>query len=249
MFRFRLSLVLVPILALPAAGRGAADNGSATAAPPAPAPAVSATYPLSAFSAIGSSFAQGNHLPELGWNEAQISAFIEGIRAAFRGKPYPFDDPAKEASAAMGRRVQELQSREREAEFAQPGRLRAYMKDMRKRLNLEEADDGLCFGIQTGGKGNRPGPDDTVVLSCLAVAADGVTKLPQLSTERARMKVKDLLPGIAEGVEMMTNTSQALLIVPPALSFGSGEWPEGVDRGTPIIFQVTLHEVVTAGAK
>jgi hypothetical protein len=54
---------------------------------------------------MGSSFALGNHLPKLGWNEAQISAFVEGIRNAFSGKPYVFDDAAKRVSAEMGSRV------------------------------------------------------------------------------------------------------------------------------------------------
>jgi len=246
-------------IALSFAARAASAAGQAPGDAPAQAPAPAAThpappaasgqaYPLSAFSAIGSSFAEGNRLPELGWSEAQVSAFIDGIRAAFNGRPFPFDDAAKQVSAEMGRRVQEIVSRERQEAFAQPGELARYMKDVSKRLGLEQTDSGLCYAIQSAGKGNRPGPGDTVVMSCNALAADGATKLPQLSTERVRIKVADLLPGIAEGIQLMANTGQALFVVPPALSFGQGEWPQGVDRGAPIIFQVTLHEVVGAGA-
>jgi FKBP-type peptidyl-prolyl cis-trans isomerase len=243
-------VVLAPALFGEAPGQAPDGGTEATRAAPAAAPAKpNAAYPLSAFAAIGSSFAQGNRLTELGWNDAQISAFIDGIRAAFQGKAYPFDDTAKQASEEMGRRIQQIEARERQQAFAEAPQLKQYMRDISKRLNLEETESGLCYAIQVPGKGNRPGPGDTVIVSCVAVAADGSTKLPQLSTERARIKVSDMLPGLAEGVQLMANTGQAVLVLPPALSFGQGEWPEGVGRGSPIIFQVTLHEVVSPARK
>jgi FKBP-type peptidyl-prolyl cis-trans isomerase len=51
-----------------------------------------------------------------------------------------------------------------------------------------------------------------------------------------------------EGLQMMSVESQARFILPPALSFGTHEWPEGVDQGTPLLFFVTLHEVSGAEA-
>ena len=32
--------------------------------------------------------------------------------------------------------------------------------------------------------------------------------------------------------------------LPPALSFGSGPWPDGVPAGAPTVFFLELHEVV-----
>ena len=62
------------------------------------------TYPLSAFAAIGSSFAQSSHLPELGWDEAEIRAFLDGVSAALHGKGYAFDDTAQ----GLKRRAEEI---------------------------------------------------------------------------------------------------------------------------------------------
>jgi FKBP-type peptidyl-prolyl cis-trans isomerase len=82
------------------------------------------------------------------------------------------------------------------------------------------------------------------------VAFDGSTKLPQLSSEHIRSKVDQMFPGLREGLQMMTVGSHAVLVLPPALSFGHGEWPQGVSPGSPLIFQVTLLDVVPApGAK
>ena len=246
---FRAVLALSFATMMAAAPEQSPKTAAAPGAPEVTAPTAASAkpaYPLSAFAAIGSSFAQTNHLPELGWDDEQISAFVAGIRAAMGGKAYAFDDAAKQVSAEMGRRIQQIEVRERQQAFAQPAQLKQYMKEITKRLGLEQTDSGLCYAIQSPGKGNRPGPDDTVLMTCNAVASDGSTKLPQLSTQRVRVKVSDLLPGIAEGVQLMTNTSQAILVVPPSLSFGKGDWPEGVGRGSPIIFQVTLHEVAAA---
>jgi FKBP-type peptidyl-prolyl cis-trans isomerase len=77
------------------------------------------------------------------------------------------------------------------------------------------------------------------------MAADGTTKLPQLSFARAQLKMTDLLPGFMEGLQMMTVDSTAIFVLPPSLSFGEGEWPAGVERGAPLIFQVTLHEIIS----
>jgi FKBP-type peptidyl-prolyl cis-trans isomerase len=222
----------------------------APAQPPATAPAI----PLTAFAALGSEFAQSNHLVELGWDDAQISAFVDGIRAAFQGKGYPFDEAAQRAAAEMARRMQEVIAREQQQQqqgstaYAQPGRLEQYMKEMRKRLGLQQADSGLAYRVEVGRGGPRPRPGDTVVFTCVATAADGTTKLPQLTAERVRIKMSELMPGFGEVLQMMTVDSTAVFVLPPALSFGQGRWPEGVERGTPLVFTVVLHEVISPDA-
>jgi FKBP-type peptidyl-prolyl cis-trans isomerase len=238
-----LTLVLV-------AGSAAAQQSGAITAPAplaeAPQPA-GLDVPLTAYSAVGSDMALANHLDQMGWSEAQVSAFILGIRAAMRGNPFPVEDAAKRVTESITQRGAEIESREREQAFAKPGRLKLYLKDICKRLNLEQSDSGLCYRIQAGAMGARAGPDDTVVVSCAAFASDGATPLPQLTNPNARVKVSDMLPGFVEGIQMMTAGGQAIFVLPPALSFGAGKWPPGVDHGTPILFRIGLTEVISGG--
>jgi len=216
-------------------------------------PSAPSTLPLPAFAAIGSSFAEASQLAELGWTEAQMAAFIDGVNAALHGKAYAMDDTARAVSAEMARRLQQIEERRKQqtaAQFAQPDGLAKYLKVMRKRYQMEVTDSGLVYSIQPGAAGVRPRPGDTVVISIVATAADGTTKLPQLSRDHLRVKLdnQNLLPGFLEGLQMMTLESHAKFILPPALSFGDGEWPPGVDKGTPLLFVVTLHEVISAEA-
>lgn len=210
-----------------------------------PGPAATPAYPLTAFTAIGSSFAQHTHLGDLGWSEEQFAAFLDGVRATYRGKPQPLDDLARQLSAEMARRVQEMEMGKSPAPPTQPAGLEQFMKDIRKRYSLQQTDSGLCFSFKVSGSGVRPTQQDTVVVSVTCIAANGTTKLPQLGVERARVKMSTLLPGLLEGIQMMTLDSKAVFLLPPALSFGDGEWPQGVERGMPLIFLVELHEVVS----
>ena len=221
-------------VALPPQPAGAPDGKSAP---------LTDAITLPALSAIGSSVAVSNHLDQLGWSEAQIDAFVEGIRAALHGRPYPYDAAAQDASNAIGRQVEEVEARDQSQVFSRPGALEKYLKEICKQMGLQQSDSGLCYGIKYGVKGIRPGPDDTVVVSCSATAADGKTQLPQLSNPNARGKVSTMLPGFVEGLQMMTVGSEAIFILPPALSFGEGAWPPGVQRGSPLIFRIGLKEV------
>lgn len=220
---------------------------AAESAPPVPAlPAV----PLEAYAAVGSNFAQNTRIADLGWNDAQFEAFVEGLRATFKGKPLPLDAPARLLHEGIGQRLQALAAQEARAEqerLTAPDGLEQFMKEMTKRFKLQRSDSGLAFGLITpSGGSSRPGPDDTVVVTYDAVAADARTDLPQLSVKNRRVKVADLIPGLAEGVQMMTAQGSALFIVPPDLSYGDGEWPAGVVRGSPLFFTVVVNEIIVA---
>ena len=228
-------------LALALAGALRADQEpTADATAPEPAPA----FPAAAFSALGSSFAQSNHLPELNWSDEQVAAFLEGMKAAFAGRPFPFDDGARNLSYEMGRRVRQIEAQARARNFSVPGNVEKYLESTGRRLKLDVSDSGLWFSIRTVGKGDRPGPQDTIVVSCTALAADLRTGLPDLSAAHYKVRVAELLPGLREGVQMMAVGSDGTFLLAPKLSFGDGPWPSGVEKGAPILFQVKLEDVV-----
>jgi FKBP-type peptidyl-prolyl cis-trans isomerase len=227
----RLLLILLSVAPL--------VRGADAAVPP------TAGYSIDTYASLGSSFAQNARLAELGWTERQFDAFIDGLRATFRGRPYAFSPDAQRLQADVGERVQQLMAHDMRTYFADPARLDAYMKQRAKELHLQLSDSGLAFGLMSRNGNSRPGPDETVVVTYQAVAADGQTELPGLSADHRRVRVDALLPGLAEGVQMMAAGGSAIFIVPPALSYGDGPWPAGVERGTPLIFTVVLHEIVS----
>lgn len=218
----------------------------ALGADPAPAPAPA---PLAAYAAVGASLVQDNRLAQLGWTEAQIEAFLSGVRAGFRGDGTAVDPAAQGLLNDIGRRMQELEEADQRRKFgseafAQPGYLAAYLKQMRKQFTMDATDSGLCYAIKAAGYGARPGPDDTIIISYKVGKADARTELPPLTVDKLKIKVADLLPGLAEAFQMMTVDSIAMLVLPPDLSYGAGKWPPGTDPGTPLIYTVKLHSIV-----
>jgi len=249
--------MLAPALAAagaqPAQNIGGGDPAVAAVEPSSSLPAAPAqAFPLSAYSAFGWSLAQSGHFAQLGWSAAQSDAFIDGIRAAFQGKGYPMDAASQQLAAEMARRIGEIAGRERQPAAWTPnqkGQLEKYFKDMQKHLSLQVSGSGLWYNVQPGQNGVRPRPGDTIVLTCHATAADGTTPLPRLSCERLSVKMEGMMPGLMEGLQMMTIGSQAVFVLPPPLSFGEAAWPEGVERGAPLVYWITLHDVTAARAR
>jgi FKBP-type peptidyl-prolyl cis-trans isomerase len=221
---------------------------------PGPTPPSSGPRPsfsIAQCSAVGSFLAESGHLPELEWNDGQIGAFLDGMRAALQGRPLPLDEKARQLRFDIGRQIADQEAFRKLEAPASPneaGRLDWYMKKVRIHLGLQLSASGLAYRIERGRGGVRPRTGDTVVLTCNAVAANGTTRLPQLSGERFRVKMGQLLPGLKEGLQMMTPDGSAIFVLPPSLSFGQNPWPDGVERGAPIIFTVILHDVIDAEA-
>ncbi len=207
-------------------------------------------YPLTAYSAFGSSVGMGGHFGEIGWTQDQFDAFAEGMRSAFKGKPYDVEDSARQLAADMSKRISALESAGQPAQAPfDPAKLVPFMKEAIKRYHLQQSDSGLGYNITPGRNGIRPRLGDTVVISCSAVAADGTTKLPQFTSDRIRSKLDQMFPGFREGLQMMTEGGHAILVLPPALTYGRGQWPDGVQPDSPIVFEVTLIDVISAPAK
>lgn len=209
-------------------------------------------FPAAAYAEVGSSLAVSSGITRLGWTEAQFDAFVAGMRAAVRGQPVPLTAQGQALHEAIGRRLQELAGGAPPVPAAPSGRftdaaaVEKYMQEMVAAMKMQRLDSGLAYLLISSGVGSRPAPEDTVELSYAATAPDARTEYPALSAQHRRVKVADLPPGLAEGVQLLVPGGQGMFILPPDLSFGAGEWPAGVERGSPIIFTVSLHAIVTA---
>lgn len=214
---------------------------SASDLPANPAP----DFALNTYAALGSALARNSRLGELGWSESEISAFLDGVRAAMHGHAYPYNQNTEELSEHLHHQIHQLDERQEREQLATPSGLAEFIKDVRKKARLRETDSGLCYRFMSNGTGVRPRPTDTVVVSYRCMLADNMTELPHLTADHLHAKVADLLPGLSEGLQMMTVGSRVIFLLPPTLSYGTGEWPDGVNRGMPLAFVVELHEVVS----
>lgn len=110
--------------------------------------------------------------------------------------------------------------------------LEQFLRNVRENAAMVQTKSGLLIHIMAPGAGARARPQDAVVVTLSAKGPQG-SDLPQFKLRSARMKVADLMPGLAEGVQMTALGGRALLMLPPSLSFGSGQWPNGIARAHP----------------
>lgn len=220
-----------------------ADAVSASALPtPTPAPKEAPLpFALTAYASLGSYLSQNNRIASLHWNEDQFNAFMRGIRADYEGHGYVFDDETKKLRDDISTKVQA----QMDAKKTNP--VDDYFKMLREREGVQKTASGLHYRITDKGFGKTPGPDSTILVSYTARLPTG-EHIESLSRPRVKTAVHDLLPGLAEGVQLISARGKALVYVPPALSFGNGPWPKDVPKGAPIVFFVELHEILPSGS-
>ncbi len=213
---------------------------SRSSAPPpaeaAPAGKAAPSPELAPYVGLGSYMAENNRIADLGWTEAQFAAFMDGFRASYEGRGLPLDDNAKRLRDEISRRVQSMLAVE------QPDPMEEYFRTLREKEGVLRTASGLHYRITETGTGPVPGPEDRVAISFAGRLPDG-RALPPLTRARTRMVVRDLLPGLAEGVQLLRVGGKALVYVPPALAFTEQDWPPQLPKHTPLVFFLELHEI------
>jgi FKBP-type peptidyl-prolyl cis-trans isomerase len=224
------ALVLVVLLAAPASADESAPSDLAT------------------FEKMGIALAQQMGIRELGMTEEQFAAFTAGFRAAYTGNHPPADESTRQLIADMQRRRN--LGVVRQPNPAGPmslhdHQLERFFANAREKFQLNRSPSGLLYRVQRGA-GPRPRPDDRVVITIEARSPENVAPLPRLSGRSVRTRVSALLPGLVEGVQAMALGATGLFVLPPYLSFGVGEWPEGVEPGSPLLYYVHLEDIEPA---
>jgi len=204
-----------------------------------PATPTSWSRELQPYAALGSFMAENNRIPDLKWTPAQFGAFQEGFRSSFEGRGVPLDEPAVRLRDEINQRVQAMTEAER------PDPAKDYFRFLREKEGVKELPSGLHYRITEEGGGNLPKADDTVVISYAAGLPEGKS-LPALSRTRAKVAVRDLLPGLSEGVRLLKVGGKGLIYVPAALSFKPADWPAQLPPGTPLVFFVEMHDIIPA---
>lgn len=203
---------------------------------PPPSTNVPRSRELTPYAALGSFMAESNRISELGWSETQFSAFLDGFRASYEGRGLPLDDAAKRLRDDISRRVQGMLQAER------PNPVEDYFSSLREKEGVVRTASGLHYRITEEGSGPTAKATDSVVLS-FAARTPGGESLPQVSHSRVRMKVKDLLPGLAEGIQLLRVGGKALLYIPPELAFRDADRPAQLPAGAPLLLFVELHDI------
>lgn len=105
-------------------------------------------------------------------------------------------------------------------------------------------DSGLQYKILRKGSGKTPGPTSKVRVNYEGRLLDGTVFDQSPAGEPVQFGVADVVPGFAEGLQLMKSGGKAIFRIPSSLAYGSKGVPQvGIGPDTDIEFEVELLSV------
>jgi FKBP-type peptidyl-prolyl cis-trans isomerase FkpA len=122
---------------------------------------------------------------------------------------------------------------------------RAFLEENGRREGVSTTGTGLQYEvISTGPGGERPGPADTVRVNYEGSLLDGTVFDSSYDWgEPAEFPLQGVIPGMAEGIQLMTVGSACRLYIPSGLAYGD-EGGGVIPPGSLLIFDVELLEIL-----
>jgi FKBP-type peptidyl-prolyl cis-trans isomerase len=166
--------------------------------------------------------------------------FGEGLRAVMEGEAMKISlDEAMDLIQAAFFAVQQTKM----AEDLEKGR--DFLKDNAAREGVQVSESGLQYLVIEEGDGERPGETDVVRVHYEGTLIDGtVFDSSRSRGVPAEIPLDAVIPGWAEGLQLMHTGGRSTLYVPSEL--GYGEWGAGeiVPPNSVLIFDVELLDIV-----
>lgn len=109
----------------------------------------------------------------------------------------------------------------------------------------KKTDSGLAYQIVKEGEGENPGPNDVVEIHYKASLPDGkVFMNTKDSGQPSRYPLDKIIPGWAQGVQLIKPGGQVKLVIPPELAYGDNGAPPNVPGGSAVVMEVELLSVI-----
>lgn len=181
---------------------------------------------------IGGSMAESelkSFLPVLSYE-----LFNEGLRSAGRGETglIPTDE-------AYGM-VEQLIERSRE-ELYKGNRLagKKFLAENARKQGIITTPSGLQYRILQDAEGPKPDEDSQVEIYSKGTLING-TVFESAEVETAQINLQDDIPGLREGIQLMSPGARYIFYVPRDLAYGNEEGPGGIEPYSVLIYEVEL---------
>ena len=119
-----------------------------------------------------------------------------------------------------------------------------FLADNAKKAGVETTGSGLQYKILEAGAGNKPGPQDTVLVRYKGTLIDG-SVFDQVwgdDSEPIRLTLDRVIPGWTEGLQLLGKGGKAQLYIPAALGYGENG-TGGIEPNSTLIFDVELVDI------
>ena len=120
----------------------------------------------------------------------------------------------------------------------------AFLSAYREVDGVIALNDGLMYRVITSGKGKSPTLSDSVKVSYKGTLMDGSVFDQTKPGETLTLQLARVIPGWREALPMMKEGDKWEVVIPSALAYGEAGAPPAVPPNSPLVFEITLVEVV-----
>ncbi|MDR1446968.1 MAG: FKBP-type peptidyl-prolyl cis-trans isomerase [Treponema sp.] len=172
--------------------------------------------------------------------ELDYHSVYEGLRAVMK---------KEDTRISMDNAIRMVQSAFQEAMAKQAAEARttetAWLEENGAKEGVISTETGLQYQMLTEGEGEQPGPMSIVKVNYEGTLTDGtVFDSSWERGEPVEFPLEAVIPGWAEGIQMMKTGGTSLLFIPSSLAYGSQGAGQVIPPYSTLIFKVELLEIV-----
>ncbi|HCI57120.1 MAG TPA: hypothetical protein DEW74_03290 [Opitutae bacterium] len=244
------SMVTFPLLAATVEGTQnpsvaeTAKNASEAKAP------LSQEQKLLHFKTLGWMQFMQSGLKNLDMQGQEAEAFMAGIKSALNNEKAPYDLGANNDDLRnfMEKRFSENQEKRQNEikEIAKNNRAKgeAWLKDaMSKDSSIKKTPSGLAYKINHSGNKVRVADEDKVEILYVGKRTDGTIFDRSDDKKSVTLSIKNVIPGIKEGLALIGEGGEIVLYTPDNLAYGEYDIPD-IPAGSTLVFEIKLQKVI-----
>lgn len=181
---------------------------------------------------------------QMEFNDEEMETFLKGFRngAANPASPATKQQELQAMSEYLQGRMGEINDRKKMAE----GKKNAeFLASLEGKEGIQKSDSGLFYEIIEPGGETKATGSDTVTLHYTGTLTDGTVFDSSVERgEPATFSVSGVVPGFAEGVQLVGEGGKVKLYIPPALGYGDNVQPGGpIPPNATLVFDVEMIKI------
>ncbi len=177
------------------------------------------------------------NIVDLDLSDAEMESFMKGFNEGIKGAKGPEDvqSVGMQLSGFLRERATAVQNKRNEAFFS----------TLSENPNIVKSDSGLYYEIIEEGESGRASPEDSVTVHYQGELIDGtVFDSSYRRGEPATFPVSGVVPGFAEGVQLIGKGGKARLYIPSNLGYGDSPNPNSpIPPGATLVFDIEMVDI------
>lgn len=175
----------------------------------------------------------------------RMNSFVQGMEQALVGAKSVIDSTKSDSiRQSFATKVQEKVMKD-ELALAEKNKKASddFLAQNKKAKGVEVTKSGLQYKVLEKGKGPKPTATDSVMVTYKGMFLDNTVFDSTSGSLPVPLNLQKTIPGLAEGVQLMSEGAKYRFFVPPELGYGPQGAPPVIPPNSLLIFDVKLNNV------